>query len=844
MINQFNTEEDIKNKVINVWLAEHGISPNDISFEYSFKIKIGRRVHEIGCLDYQKESNKFIRPRSDILVKNSEGQNLLVIEVKPYAEQLTDDDKYQAISYARLLLDGNIAPFAVVTNGVTTKIYDSITTEHITSCESNLKYGKLVGRFQLDCNDIELKSKALELLISLNPQNLLLVCSSLVEFRQSLLKSSDPFSDKKYIPSLHVVRCNYENKINELLQKDDVSCIVLVGPPLIGKSNILCHLAESYIADNSPCLFYPVTRLNGGLLEGIAEDFGWVLNDFSNPTVIINKLLNVLKLSSSNLIIFLDGINEASQDLIKRIDTDCFRLASGPIKIIVSVSSVALSRTLIDQHGNLSHIAELAGLSKMHIFTLEKGYTYSQKTNFNSVITIERYSYSEICMAEQLYNEVWKIDVPAKVKQFYDPYNFATCMKLLRNLALPVEIDEIALVRGLVDTKISSTRSGKFSFRSLLNVLANLILENDGAVAQETLMQACGLSLVELPPESLFTSGLLIQVYDGSEVPKIDFYYEREKYYYIAFYTMAWMNSLENFGSISLKYGNAIEVESLKWFLSQKSILKKILFKNPIPVFSEPKLSCIFIDSLRNVKDYFPEYRCNIIEYAIKQLKSDITPDVFLSLLQLMYSLVEFIDEFIDYLDLDSLTKMIISKTGLSINYNTESSIVLELISKFNEENDNRLLELFDSVMEGSETFKVMNTAMCLAYCNEYRFLEMLCKKLSSWNRSEWKSKIYPFCLAVEFVANKVHSWHEELCFSGHFDSYIKGVDDDELANEYYSLRDLYDPIITAFYGSCNVKLFIDILEGYEEMLTDFGLPLEDVRPQIDHYSLWLPFDN
>ena len=61
-----------------------------------------------------------------------------MVEVKAPDEKLTDDDRDQAISYARLVHP--IAPFALVTNGRDDwKLYDSITKDLIPRCDFVLK---------------------------------------------------------------------------------------------------------------------------------------------------------------------------------------------------------------------------------------------------------------------------------------------------------------------------------------------------------------------------------------------------------------------------------------------------------------------------------------------------------------------------------------------------------------------------------------------------------------------------------------------------------------------------------------------------------------------------------
>jgi type I site-specific restriction endonuclease len=68
-------------------------------------------------------------------VRSCDGRNLLIVEVKAPDEILDNDAKEQGISYARLLRNGGIAPFVVLTNGHNTQIYDSISGELVSDAQ-------------------------------------------------------------------------------------------------------------------------------------------------------------------------------------------------------------------------------------------------------------------------------------------------------------------------------------------------------------------------------------------------------------------------------------------------------------------------------------------------------------------------------------------------------------------------------------------------------------------------------------------------------------------------------------------------------------------------------------
>lgn len=112
----FLNEEEIRGKLLLPYLIDLGFDTSEISLEKSFSIRLGKSLHNING-------------RSDILCKRN-GKNLFIIELKNDSISITQEDIKQGISYARLLTD--IAPFTIITNGKTTKIFDSISSKELT----------------------------------------------------------------------------------------------------------------------------------------------------------------------------------------------------------------------------------------------------------------------------------------------------------------------------------------------------------------------------------------------------------------------------------------------------------------------------------------------------------------------------------------------------------------------------------------------------------------------------------------------------------------------------------------------------------------------------------------
>src|SRR5947208_1137696 len=111
-------EEEVKVKIVLPFLQRLGLSPSELQLETSFQLRVGRHVLDISTGQQTKKAT--IGARLDILVKRN-NENLLVVEVKEAGQELDDNDRDQAVSYARLVHP--IAPFALLTNGTDWRLF-------------------------------------------------------------------------------------------------------------------------------------------------------------------------------------------------------------------------------------------------------------------------------------------------------------------------------------------------------------------------------------------------------------------------------------------------------------------------------------------------------------------------------------------------------------------------------------------------------------------------------------------------------------------------------------------------------------------------------------------------
>jgi Type I restriction enzyme R protein N terminus (HSDR_N) len=255
---QMSNEAELRAWVIDQWLRDHGFENHQIRLESSFVISLGRGSFTVG--NNGKDRSNLARGRADYLVRTSDGQNLLVIEAKAPGSSLDEESRIQAISYARLLKEGGIAPFAIVTNGQNSQIFDSITGQPIEGNTIQTAHPYAVAGFRVSGDDFACRTEALEHLISLSGDNLITFCRAQVNSRMALLRSDEIHSGLKYIPSLYVPRASLEVSLDKLIGASRQT-ILVIGPPQVGKTNFVCNYVGRQLERGHPaCSIRPLPK--------------------------------------------------------------------------------------------------------------------------------------------------------------------------------------------------------------------------------------------------------------------------------------------------------------------------------------------------------------------------------------------------------------------------------------------------------------------------------------------------------------------------------------------------------------------------------------------------------
>jgi Type I restriction enzyme R protein N terminus (HSDR_N) len=292
-------EEQIKSKLILPVLAAIGIQPAELELETTFKIQLGRVTHTVHG-DARDASGRL-----DILCRRN-GLSLLVIELKAESKSLTEADRRQGLSYARLLEP--MAPFVLLSNGSETRLYNTITGHRIDRLDQPFSE---VFELSLE-TEIALRFEALKLFVGLSPGNLSEFCKShnRVSLAPFKAESDAPPSEqlqRKFIPTTYTHRRAVEEHFSRFLDQTDYVVFPVIGSSGVGKTNLLCFLADSI---REPILFYSGTFLTASLLEQLAFDFNLVFSAQESPIALLKRISSLTTHSAKGLTVILDAIDE------------------------------------------------------------------------------------------------------------------------------------------------------------------------------------------------------------------------------------------------------------------------------------------------------------------------------------------------------------------------------------------------------------------------------------------------------------------------------------------------------------------------------------------------------
>lgn len=713
------TEEDLRTKIIFTWLKDLGFKNEHLYFEYSFKINLGKYTYKVQPTTNTKQSLAY--PRTDILVKNDNGDNLLIIEVKAPGHTLNDSDELQAISYARLL--PQIAPFTILTNGKETRIFDSVTCDIINGSHIPFNHAYVNNGFKVTTPAYSFYDEALVLFIGLSIENLLTFCNFQVTESMSLLKSDDIYGGKKYIPSLFINREKEQKQLESLIAKEENKLLFVTGSPQHGKTSFICNFVDSLLSKNIPCIFYPAINIQKSLLDELNSDLQWMFSELTSiQNIFIHKLEKILARADTRLFIFIDGLNESSLEFIATLNKDFSKLKNLRVTFILSFTNTTAKRLFLDNVNNVTELANYLSLSEKHLKALE----IDPKHTNDKIINIPPYSNEEATEALTLYSKSYNVKT-LKTALYHDPFLLRIIMIYHTDKEFDGNINEEKFLKFYIKEKIKRTKNfDDLVIDSFLEDISKDIFLQDAPIPMKNIL-SYQMRITNIDP--LYESALLSKTYKDNDT-YLEFYNEREQCYYIS-YTREWNKKFQTYNSFfqevkNINGNNAVKL-ALSWYLKINPFVIKEYWEK---LFTN-ELYAVLLIFLKSFREFLHHHEIRLIEWVFNFMIKALTSKdeiVLVESLKLIKYFPHLKDEFLDK-NSDIFLERILFNTDDELEYDPFDLITYDTLKEMHESEqthnyfDSEISLKLKNIILEKQSAKALEA---LAYCSPFILFEFL----------------------------------------------------------------------------------------------------------------------
>jgi hypothetical protein len=508
----YRNEEDYKARVLVPLLSSLGIHADDLEFEKSFSLKVGRSQETVDAESLWKAKS----PRLDILVKNA-NKNAFILEVKSPNLDLTDDDRDQACCYAMLTYPRT--PYAIVTNGKSSHIYRAYDLKELENDEIDLDSG-----FELVLPSLR-DFDALSYFLRLSPRNLRKFCEAQFLKNIAALLGSETDLSKKYVPDLHLRNRDFEKTINDFL-KSPKSVLALIGASGVGKTCSICCEAMARNQLEDYVIFFRGSELGASLKEAIAEEFSWTFSEEMSLPQLIKKVSSLV--NDKPLIIFIDAIDEwAETTKQQQLGSLANQIAGLDVKLVVSCKS-----------------------SDWNSFVERKGVETDLKSNLYQINGQECFVLGEPSTTTWY----WMFRKYQNIFEFHGEWDPSLRRQAMKNLFLLRIGFTVAKLGQLSELKASSLEVYQMYLfevvkkidledidtKALLTLLAKILYEqNIRSVNEIEFKERLGLSAINKLPKEIFSYGLL-EIVTVNHQNEIRFVFEGLQNYITVYEHLRW----------------------------------------------------------------------------------------------------------------------------------------------------------------------------------------------------------------------------------------------------------------------------------------------------------------
>jgi hypothetical protein len=509
------TEQETIITFVLPFLRSIGFDRREIRAEQSFTLQLGHYTYRVDT----KEQVRLAAPRLDILLTRN-GKNLFVVEVKRDGLPLTDRDRDQAVSYARVIHP--VAPFVILTNGSTTKLFDTLSREEISPSDFVVR-----DDYELSLT-LEQDHEFFHDFVGYSAENVCIFSRAQIEARTRPLVGGITDRTAKYIAELYEPRVQLETSLRRFVASESPGFVVL-GDSGTGKTSALCHLALTLTKRGSLCFFYRAFELTGDLLSAIAFDFNWTFSQQQSEAELIRRLKALSK--DKPIVFVLDAVDEwifpgRVQSLLNLLS----RLPGKTIKLAISCKTAAWSQFV-------THRGTSTGLEEFL-------YVHNKKPFF-SLSAMDK---KEFHRAYRKYKEAFSFGGYFEDHLLREMESNPFLMRIAFEVAAKRKDKRLILSnRDLFDSyyqaslaKIGVRDHERWSAQEILDKLAECIFDsNQASVPKTMLVRAMGGGM-EYSALAELVEFNIIELASEEEEERVGFYFSKLRDYIISFRLRRW----------------------------------------------------------------------------------------------------------------------------------------------------------------------------------------------------------------------------------------------------------------------------------------------------------------
>ncbi len=308
-----------------------------ITHQKYLNLKVGHHTDiKTGGIEQAK-----VTGRLDVLL-SYENQNLAILELKNPELKITDEDRDQGLSYAKLLTPQ--APLVIVSNGKDVAFYQTYDGKNWESQTKDEEAIQTLFSHALS-NAATEREEAIRLLMGAQP----IVWKSLFQkyteaTLNQLVGKIDQFT--KPICQDFIVKRSVVSKILKNIFDGEI-LLALIGPPLSGKTNVLSQLCMDAGLENYIPIYIDAQNTSYGIFQHLANQFTRELYIPIQLSEIRQWIFHSLQSISSHLIIVIDNwTSDISGTLKEDIDELInFLTPSFPLTILLCMDDTTYQDT-------------------------------------------------------------------------------------------------------------------------------------------------------------------------------------------------------------------------------------------------------------------------------------------------------------------------------------------------------------------------------------------------------------------------------------------------------------------------------------------------------------------